>query len=89
MYEPFISQLHMYKKAVRIPSTVYLPLSLLSPLKLQEILKEVKKAIQMTNPDYHIAMKRLHLFYDMKLVTFGIDRDRNLIVKFSVFMHPY
>ena len=26
-----------------------------------------------TNLDYDIVIKRLHLYYDMKLVTFGID----------------
>ena len=25
----------------------------------------------------------------MKLVSFGIDRDRNLIIQFQVFMQPY
>ena len=25
----------------------------------------------------------------MKLVTFGIDEDRNLIVQFPMFVHPY
>ena len=25
----------------------------------------------------------------MKLVTFGIDRDRNLIIQFPVFLEPY
>ena len=57
--------------------------------KLQEILGEVKKAIQITNPDYDIIIKRLHLYYDIKLVTFGIDRDRNLIVQFPVFVQQY
>ena len=28
------------------------------------------------------------LYYDMKLVTFGIDDQRNLIVQFPVFVHP-
>ena len=37
-------------------------------MKLKEILNEVKKAIQITNPDYIIVLKRLHLYYDMKLV---------------------
>ena len=27
--------------------------------------------------------------YDMKLVTFGIDRDQNLIIQFPVFIQPY
>ena len=25
----------------------------------------------------------------MKLVTFGVDKDRNLIIQFSVFVQPY
>ena len=67
----------------------YLLISLLPPSQLQEILGKVKKAIQNTNPDYDIVIKRLHLFYDMKLVTFGIDEDRNLIVQFPVFVQLY
>ena len=34
-------------------------------------------------------IKRLHLYCDMKLVTFGIDRKRNLIIQFPIFVHPY
>ena len=41
------------------------------------------------NPDYDIIIKRLHLHYDLKLVTFGIDKDRNLIIQFPVFVQPY
>ena len=29
------------------------------------------------------------LYYDMKLVTFGIDENRNLIVQFPVFVQTY
>ena len=36
-----------------------------------------------------MVMKRLYLYYDMKLVTFGIDRDRDLIIQFPVFIQPY
>ena len=31
----------------------------------------------------------MHLYYDLPLVTFGIDKDRNLIIQFPVFVHPY
>ena len=54
-------------------------------IKIQVNLGEVKKAIQTTNPKYDIDIKRLHLYNDMKLVTFGIDENRNLIVQFPVF----
>ena len=75
LYAEFIMQLHMYAKVIRILTKGYLPISLISPSKLQEILNAVQKAIQTTNPDYDIAIKRLHLYYDIKLVTFAINRD--------------
>ena len=34
-------------------------------------------------------IKRLHLYYDIKLVTFGLDRKRNLIIQFPIFIQPY
>ena len=38
---------------------------------------KLKKAIQITNPDYDIVIKRLHLYYGMKLVTFGINGEKS------------
>ena len=58
-------------------------------MKLKEILNEVKKAIEITNPDYNMVMERLHLYYDMKLATFDINEERNLIVQFPVFIQLY
>ena len=67
----------------------YLPISLITTLKLKDILSEVRIAIRKANPDYDLVIKRLHMYYDMKLVTFGIDKDRNLIIQFPVFIQPY
>ena len=49
----------------------------------------VKNTLSKTNPDCDIVIKRLHLYYGMKLVTFGIDRNRNLIIQFPIFVQPY
>ena len=57
--------------------------------KLQEILTEVTKSLQQTNPDYVLVLDRLYLYYDMQLVTFGIDRETNLVIQFLVFIQPY
>ena len=82
-------QLHIYATAIRILAKGYLPISLITPLKLKEILNKVRTTVRKTNPDYDLVIKRLHLYYDMKLVTFGIDNDKNLIVQFPLFIQPY
>ena len=43
----------------------------------------------MANPEYDLVIDRLHPYHDMQLVTFGIDRYKNLIIQFPVFMQPY
>ena len=52
-------------------------------------MSEVRIAIAKSNKDYDLVLTRLYLYYDMKLVTFGIDNQRNLIVQFPVFIQPY
>ena len=89
LYRELISQLCKYVSAIRILTKGYLPNALVTPSKLKEILSEVKKTLQMTKPDYDIVIGRLHLYYNMQLVTFGIDKDKNLIVQFPIFIQPY
>ena len=89
MYKEFITQLHIHAKAVRILAKGYLPILLITPIKLKGILEAVKTTVQRTDPDYDLVIKRLYLYYDMKLVTFGIDKYRNLIIQFPVFIQPY
>ena len=89
MYNEFISQLHNYAKTIRIFAKGYLPILLVTPLKLKKILASVKETLIKTNPDYDIVIKNYILYYNMKLVTFGIDRKRNLIIQFPIFIQPY
>ena len=77
LYRQLITQLHIYTSATRILAKGYLPISLVTPSKLRGILNEVKTAIWTTNPDYDLVIDRLHLYYDMQLVTFGIDRQKS------------
>ena len=76
MYKEFIMQLHIYAIAVRILAKGYLTILLITPFKLKEILHVGRTTVRKTNPDYDMVIKRLHLYYDMKLVTFGIDKDK-------------
>ena len=89
LYKELITQLRSYVSAIRILAKGYLPTALITPSKLQRILAEVKKSLQHTNPDYALVLERLHLYYDMQLVTFGINRDMNLVIQLLVFIQPY
>ena len=89
LYKELITQLKSYVSAIRILGKGYLPTTLITLSKLQEILAEVTKSSQQTNPDYALVLDRLHLYYDMQLVTFGIDREMNLVIQFPVFIQPY
>ena len=89
LYKKLITQLRSYGSAIRILVKGYLPTTLITPSKLQGILAGVKKSLQHTNPDYALVLERLHLYYDMQLVTFGIDRDTNLVIQFPVFIQQY
>ena len=60
----------------------------IAPSKLAKILYEVK-LLSKTNKNYGLAITGMYKYYDMKLVTFGIDQDRNLILQFLVFVQPY
>ena len=79
----------MYTSAIRILAKVYLPNTLVTPLKLEEILNEIRVALQTNNPDYDLVINRLPLSNDMQLFTFDIDKDKNLIIEFPVFIQPY
>ena len=89
MYKDFIYQLCIHAKAIRILAKGYLPILLIMPLKQKDILDTAKTTIQKTNPDYDLVLKEIRSLYDMKLVIFGVDRDRNMIIQFPVFIQSY
>ena len=88
LYRELITQLHTYVSAIRILAKGYLSNTLIKRKRSHEILTEVKKSLHSTNPDYNLVLDRLHLYYDMQLVTFGIDKDMNFVIQFPVFIQP-
>ena len=89
LYRELIAQLCIYASLIRILEKGYLPNTLKTPVKLREILDEGRKILCVMNPHYDLVKDRVHLYYDMQLVTFGIDKDRNLIIPIPVFVQPY
>ena len=60
-----VTQLCIYASAIRALAKGYLPNTLITPVKLKEIL-QVKNTLRTTNPDYDLVIDRLHLYYDMQ-----------------------
>ena len=89
LYRELITQLRTYVSAIRILAKGYLPNILIKPNELQEILTQGKNSLHISNPDYSLVLDRLHLYYDMWLITFGIDKDMNLVIQFPVFIQSY
>ena len=89
MYEKLINELKSYSRAIRILLKGYLPITLITPSTLEAILEQVQVTIAKTNQDYELVLNRLYLSYDMKLVMFGIDYQKNLIIQFPVFVQLY
>ena len=89
MCEKFINEFRSYLKAIRVLSKGYLPITLITPSKLKAILQQIQLAITKSNQNYEIVLNRLYLYYDMKLVMFGIDYQKNLIIQFPVFVQLY
>ena len=89
LYRELTTQMCIYTSAIRILAKEYLPNTLITPSQLKEILTEVRKTLQITNPEYDQVIDRLHLYYNMQLVTFDIDEYKNFIVLFPISIQPY
>ena len=68
LHRELITQLWIYTSAIRILAKGYLPNMLVTPSKLQEILTDVKTALQATNLEYNLVMDRLHLHYTIPII---------------------
>ena len=54
---------------------------------MEAILLQVRTTLAKTNKDY--SLNRLYLYYDMKLVMFGRNKQKDLIIQFPVFVQSY
>ena len=67
----------------------YLLINIIPLSDLNDMVTQVKEADIATYPEYDIVLKKLHSYYDMKLVTFGLGNDSDLIIQLPVFVQPY
>ena len=86
LYNELERVLREFLSAVRILSKGYLPASLFSPTILCRITSNALQMVQKKNPDYILMIKHVTEYYDMKMVTFGVNDGEELVVAFPVFV---
>ena len=74
--------------AVKTLSEGKLPIQLIPPQMLQKFTSDVEKELAIKFPDYTLAFPHISYYYDMELVTFGIDEKHSLVITFPLFIKP-
>lgn len=87
LYEEFINHLQDLLRAIRTLSRGYLPAELFPPGLLHSITTQAVQMLQENHPDYTAVLSHVTKYYDLKVVTFALDKNDNLIVSFPIFVH--
>ena len=89
LYDELERILKVFLSAAETLSKGYLPASLFPPSVLCNITSSALAMIQKKNPDYVLTIKHVTEYYDMKMVTFGINDGVELVVAFPVFVQDH
>ena len=89
LYDELERVLREFLSAVEILSRGYLPASLFPPSTLCRITSNALQMVQKKNPDYVLTIKHVTEYYDMKMVTFGVNDGEELLVTFPVFVQDH
>ena len=76
MYKQFITQLHIYANAIRILAKGYLPISLITLLKLKEILNAVRNTVRKTKPSATLSpldVKEYYIYFIIYFIQISIQ----------------
>ena len=86
IYKEVIRVIDDFLNGVATLSRGFLPRELITPRKLLEIESQVQQTISRTHPEYQVAIQDLSDYYDMRLVSFGVDLDGALVITFPILM---
>ena len=89
LYDELERVLMEFLSAVEVLSKGYLPASLFPPSTLHRITSNALQMVQKKNPDYVLTIKHVTEYYDMKMVTSGVNDGEELIVAFPVFVQDH
>ena len=80
LYELMLHYLKDLLDCIGILSTGKLPLMLFPPMVLENITSNAIDMVRCTHPEYELAVGHISEYYDMKLCTFGISIEGNMVV---------
>ena len=89
LYELMLRHLKDLLDCIGILSTGKLPLMLFPPTVLENITSNAIDMVHRTHPDYELAVGHVSEYYDMKLCTFGISIEGNMVVAFPIFVKDH
>ena len=89
LYEALVTELKLLLRSIAILSKGYLPPQLFPPTTLVDIYQKAIAMIKSKNPDYVLALPHITDYYDMRLVTFGLDDQERLVVCFPIFIKDF
>ena len=75
--------------SIGILSTGHLPPLLFPPTVLKNIAMNAINLVCKSHPDYVLTIDHITEYYDMKLATFGVDSDDNMVIAFPVFVKDH
>ena len=87
--ENLISELRLLFRSIAILSRGYLPPQLFLRTDIVRISQAALSMIKHKHPDYVLAIPQASSYYDMRLVTFGIDENDRLVVCFPIFVKDF
>ena len=89
LYEALVTEVKLLLRSIAILSKGYLPPQLFPPTSLVEISQRAITMIKQRNPDYVLALPHITDYYNMRLVTFGLDDQGRLVVCFPIFIKDF
>ena len=88
LYRELLYELDQLLLAIKILSEGRIPIHLIPPVMLKSFTNDVQNELRLHHPGYTLAMPHISYYYDMKLVTFGVDMDNALVITFPIFIRP-
>ena len=89
LYEWLLQHLEELLDSIGILSTGHLPPLLFPPTVLKNITTSAINLVHKLHPDYVLAIDHVTAYYDMKLATFGVDHENNMIIAFPIFVKDH